>query len=67
MRDHQVDAQTGQQRDALDLLRAAERLAPILAALRWLAALSAVPDPVNSQYGTAVPNLMRDLLAQNGL
>jgi aminoglycoside/choline kinase family phosphotransferase len=51
---------------AADALRAtfrqAQRLAPLIAALRWRAALSLLETPGQSDYAHAAPSLLRELL-----
>jgi hypothetical protein len=45
--------------------RLSQRLAPIIAALRWRAALSGADVNARSSYGYAIPSLLRELLALN--
>lgn len=47
------------------IFRLAQRLAPILAALRWLPALSLLAGDMSERYEAAVPNLMREFLRLN--
>lgn len=42
----------------------AQRLAPLIAALRWHAALSILDAPAQSDYAHAVPSLLRELLPE---
>lgn len=47
-------------------LELSQRLAPIIAALRWYAAISSLGEVDRSDYAEAIPSLLRELLTVNG-
>lgn len=52
----------GSQKALRATFQQAQRLAPLIAALRWYAALSLLENPGQSAYAHAVPSLLRELL-----